>query len=1115
MASGTKKRFSGVRRDQRVRIDARRDDTRTFRRRLGDTTSKTSGTVAIFGGFATLSLLLSWAPFVPELLFILALGVFATNYRFARKRWSIPFRVPHYLSGLMRTPVLDATTGKPAAGNIFLGRCEETGEEVWANTSDLNKHSLLIGTTGSGKTEAIMGQLFGFVALNSGGLVVDGKASVTTFGSAYKIARLFGRDADLLTMDYLTGGIDVAGLQKERRSHTYNPLAFGGPAQKSETMVSLLDAGDPMWSGRAMTFVENVIPPLSYLSDRGYIVLNPKRLGVFSVLEVIENLILFGVFRDMHGKLIFLTRETSLVGDWAELQTRSGGIHTYLEGLPGYGGGRPPKPHRLPDMTDEEWRDIDAAFAPQGPPIDPAARVEVSKQHGFIQMQLTRSITNLAENYGFIYGAERGEIDFRDMVLNRRLMVVLLPALERSPENLKQLGKMTTLSLKAVLGSMLNTAAEGARREIIDGNPAAANTPFLVVLDEVGGYKSPGLAIIPAQARSLGVSVCFGTQSIADLMKGDEKERTVQEAEGKAILDNTAVKFFGRLTSDEKSDTARTAISMGGDVHVQVADQASFHRSATGLPGGLQLASSSGLQTHAQIAYDDLARQQDGEFHVIVGSHDTDERGYASGGARVIRTLAFFTGGLPDVEDWRRNPFCAVKPPSKADLKRLREAEIAARQMRDGMRAVLDRPSARLLAMVRRSEADTYLGAFLAHRRVAMGRGEWPLGREDRARAVRDWVAARAADDRTRRALAALHDAHASWIDELSQDVRTLDLDPLVAEATARMAAPWHALALAAVTGERPPERPQAGPAADGNTAAAMEGAIEAVVARAAGETRETGAAEGGGGDAPAPATEAHASKTPGVSTVPREPEDLIAVVPFGTHAFADANHVRNFLRYLFSLTRNHPTRAETALNLVTEWQEVDGRSVCTAAYRNTDSKGLHESYRRRLAEILDPDLFLDDGAYLAFVVGVEGQAFSNLVTAHRRADGALEMAVQEGSLYGAALAGLGGWGAFEPAVARAARGAETIERFENASPAQREVIDRRLHEAAQTVMGGRVVLAVTHTDQPTHNPHHHIHRIRRREPGEQPTVTQDEIEARNRTTTPYDGDRLPVQAAE
>lgn len=783
----TNKRFAGVRRDQRVRIDARRDDTRTFRQRIREATSQTAGTVGLFGGFAAASLLLSWAPFVPELLFALALALFLTQYSFKRKRWSLPFRVPGYISKVMGMKVLDSTTGKAGNGNIYLGRDEESGEEIWANTGDLNKHSLLIGTTGSGKTEAIMGQLYGFIALNSGGLMVDGKASVTTFGSAYKIARLFGRDADLLTMDYLTGGIDVAGLQKERRSHTYNPLAFGGPAQKSETMVSLLDGGDPMWSGRAMTFVENVIPPLSYLSDRGYIVLNPKLLGAFSVLEAVENLILYGVFRDMHKNLIFLTKRPEFAGDWAELQARAGGITTYLEGLPGYSTGRPPLPHRMPDMTDEEWTEIEQTFKPTGPAIDGNARNEVTKQHGFIQMQLTRAITNLAENYGFIYGAERGEIDYQDMVLNRRLMVVLLPALERSPENLKQLGKMTTLSLKAVLGSMLNTAAEGKRREIIDGNPSASKIPFLAVLDEVGYYMAPGLAVVPAQARSLGVALCFGTQSIPDLMKADENE-------GKSILDNTAVKFFGRLTSDEKSDTARTAISMGGEVHVQVADEVQFRKGFAGLESNLKVGGHSGLQQHSQISYDDLARQENGEFHIIVGTRDTDEQGYSSGGARVIRSLAFYTGGIADIEDWRRNPFCNVKPPSKADQKRFREAELAARQMRDGLIAVLERPSEGLSKAVSQYERMTYLGAFMAFRRGEVARGTWPADAPQRAERIRLWMEERFAADMRRVKVEAERRAAQQWLDKMQQHCRMVGVAGRggeVVDAIAAMARPW------------------------------------------------------------------------------------------------------------------------------------------------------------------------------------------------------------------------------------------------------------------------------------------------------------------------------------
>lgn len=823
----TKKRFTGVRRDQRVRIDARRDDTRTFRQRLSDTTSKTGGTLAVFGSIGVASLLLSWAPFVPEILFVVALILFLGNYRFKKKRWSIPFRVPEYINRMMGMKVLDSTTGKAGNGNIFLGRCEETAEEVWAHTGDLNKHSLLIGTTGSGKTEAIMGQIFGFLALNSGGLMVDGKASVSTFGSAYKIARLFGRDADLLTMDYLTGGIDVAGLQKERRSHTYNPLFSGGPAQKSETMVSLLDGGDPMWSGRAMTFVENIIPPLSYLSDRGYIVLNPKLLGVYSVLEVVENLILYGVFRDMHGEMVFLTKQPEYAGDWAELQARSGGIITYLEGLPGYSTGRPPMPHRMPNTTDEEWANIERTFKPVGPPIDPNGRTEVIKQHGFIQMQLTRAITNLAENYGFIYGAERGEIDYKDMVLNRRIMVVLLPALERSPENLKQLGKMTTLSLKAVLGSMLNTASEGKRREIIDGNPSASKIPFLAVLDEVGYYMAEGLAVVPAQARSLGVALCFGTQSIPDLMKANEYE-------GKSILDNTAVKMFGRLTSDENSDTAKIAISMGGEVHVQVADDVSYEKGVGGLEGQLKVGRSSGLQSHSQIAYDDLARQENGEFHIIVGTRDTDEKGYSAGGARVIRSLAYYTGNIPDIEDWRRNPFCNIKPPSKADLKRYREAEIAARQMKDGMTGVLDRPSPRLQKRVRQFETETYIGSFLAYRRRMKGEGEWPSDAQARAELTREWVAQRFDTDRRRIEIEAARAKGNEWLNKMKQDCRGLGFPDLVFDAITGMAQPWHASIMEDVLDDHASDDEQ-NPAAAARVLSAVE-AVAGQVANAAAE---------------------------------------------------------------------------------------------------------------------------------------------------------------------------------------------------------------------------------------------------------------------------------------
>ncbi|MGK3946443.1 hypothetical protein ABK046_49815, partial [Streptomyces caeruleatus] len=64
------------------------------------------------------------------------------------------------------------------------------------------------------------------------------------------------------------------------------------------------------------------------------------------------------------------------------------------------------------------------------------------EQHGFISMQLTRAINDLTFSYGHIFGVEQGDIDIFDVVLNRRCLTVPLPALERTPETLKMLGKL-------------------------------------------------------------------------------------------------------------------------------------------------------------------------------------------------------------------------------------------------------------------------------------------------------------------------------------------------------------------------------------------------------------------------------------------------------------------------------------------------------------------------------------------------------------------------------------------------------------------------------------------------------------------------------------------------
>ena len=717
----TKRQFKGVRRGQDVSRAARREDTRTFSQKLTAWTSSETGTIKVFGLLAFAAILTCWAPFLPEAIFVIALTVLFKKYNFKTKRWSLPMRVPAYLSRWMpQRKVIDATTKKPGEANLYLGMDLESGEEVWVNTNDVNKHALMIGTTGSGKTEAIMGQLAGFQALGSGALIVDGKASANTFDSTYKICRSLGRDADLFVMDYLTGGKDIIGPQRHRRSHSYNPLGFGGSAQKSEVMVSLLEGEEDMWKGRAIQFLEGVIPPLAFLSEQGFMLLNPTLLAQFLNLNVIENFMLFGLVQDLNGKTVWLQGDHPAV--WNALQARMKGLKLYLDGLPSFNITRNNEPNYIAGMNIDEFealkpRIIAARDKSLDTPGDKQQRGETEKQHGFITMQLTRSIGSLSESYGFIYNVEIGEISFFDVVLNRRSLVVLLPSLERSTSNLSMLGKMTVLSLKSVLGSLLNTAPEGARRQIIEGNPSNSKIPYLAVLDEIGYYIVEGISVIPAQARSLGVAVYFGTQDIPSLSKGSE-------AEGKAILENTALKMIGRLASDNESETARTARELAGKVSTQVASGMEFKRDAFGLHNKLKLSEDSSLDEEYRINYSDLTRQENGEFHAILGTKEFNERGQETGGQRLSRIKSFFTGNVKNLADWRRNPYVQVKLPSVSEIVELRETERAERRFRTRIADVLVDPSEQMITDVKAAQ-NSLIGQFMNFRREQISAGEW------------------------------------------------------------------------------------------------------------------------------------------------------------------------------------------------------------------------------------------------------------------------------------------------------------------------------------------------------------------------------------------------------
>lgn len=239
---------------------------------------------------------------------------------------------------------------------------------------------------------------------------------------------------------------------------------------------------------------------------------------------------------------------------------------------------------------------------------------------------------------------------------------------------------------------------------------------------------------------------------------------------------------------------------------------------------------------------------------------------------------------------------------------------------------------------------------------------------------------------------------------------------------------------------------------------------------------------------------------------------EYVVIEPTGMHQMADSEHIRNFVRYLFSVTRRHPTIETTRHNYITEYERrPSGGSRCVAGYFNDDPKVLLADFmRRRFAEIDDRDIWVDDLFYMAFILpDLDGNLFSNIVEIAPKSDtGRLSLWDSEDQkAMEMAYDHQGGQAEFVDFVGGAIlKGRDRILLMDRASPGQRRAIERRLHEILHETVGGEVAIMVTHRDQPSHNEGYHIHRIRRRLPGEEPGVTDDMIAQHNREH-PYPAD--------
>ena len=487
------------------------------------------------------------------------------------RRVKLPMRLPR-TSGLpdYSNPAPGSRKAKRASGGIFIGWAVN-GQELWITPEDARQHMTIPGTTGAGKTTAIISLLVNALAQGSGFVLVDGKADRTLFGTVLALARRFGREDDVRLLNFMV----ASGL---KQSHTFNAFATGNADAVREMLASQLgdqasNDSNGVFRERAVALIGTIVPALVWMRDHKGVSLNIDVIRSSIELRWIWKLAMTRVCIVRNPET---GKETDIpVGDEMPEEILWP-LKAYLGELPGY------------DPT---------------VPLDKQKGDEPAKQHGFAAMYFTSTFTQMTGSLGHIFRCETGDIDMRDIVLNRRILVVNLPALENSDPTLAALGKLVIASLRGMMAQLLGASIEGTYSEA--DKPGMGPAPFPVVFDELAYYATSGLDRMLAMGRGLNISFILGFQEVSGVW-ARLGEKTA------SLLGNTNLTIAMR-----QQDSGRTREWLEKTAGQTNVTQATSYQGAA--DGAYREARHAEVRTVSRVDWNDLTSLIEGEAIVLFG----------------------------------------------------------------------------------------------------------------------------------------------------------------------------------------------------------------------------------------------------------------------------------------------------------------------------------------------------------------------------------------------------------------------------------------------------------------------------------------------------------------
>ena len=412
----------------------------------------------------------------------------------------LPFRMPLGLSGTDKGDPLPGRSGFARPEGIFhLGNRMQDTRELWLKGKDILTHTLLFGTTGSGKTETLVSLSYNALVTGSGLFYIDPKASPKLSFQIWQMARYLGRDDDFRILNYSISGKEK-GQSPERLSNTNNPFTIGTAEGLTQLLMALMPASDGannIFASQAETLITGVMYALVDLRDKGLLKLSTNAIRDSLNLE----------------KCVALALRPELDPESREAIQNALATSGWIAG--------------------REMKDQPPSFA---------------EQYGYAQSYFGRALSSLTDTYSHIYGVEDGEVDFADAILQRRILVVTLPSLEKAPTELTNLGKICLSAIRNACAVGLGARIEGDAADVLEALPTDATGigPYLCIVDEYAAIVTPGFEVVLTQGRGLGIAAIVASQDYAGILEADKKG-------AQQMVANTSLKVFMKLQDAEKT----------------------------------------------------------------------------------------------------------------------------------------------------------------------------------------------------------------------------------------------------------------------------------------------------------------------------------------------------------------------------------------------------------------------------------------------------------------------------------------------------------------------------------------------------------------------------------